>query len=182
MKINKRNLLILSLGILGGIYLKYKTDSDFRDTFDGAISMVQELNPLASQLIIRVDRYLLSDTETIGRMYLNDEYFCDTLEDTYRGQNLTNIKVYGATAIPNGTYITKLTFSNKWQNYYPELFNVPYFTGIRIHSGSSIQDTEGCILTGKYSNGFWTADKQAIQKLRAIMPKYQLCKCVVRVI
>ena len=137
---------------------------------------------MENKLTIRIDRYILTEEETIGKMYLNNDYFCDTLEDTYRGQDLTNLKVYGATAIPNGTYKCKLTYSIKFGNTYPELFNVPYFEGIRIHSGSSVRDTDGCVLTGKYSNGFWTADKNAIQKLRAILPQYQFCDCVIRVI
>lgn len=183
MKLNNQNLLLLvGLGVLGALYLKSKTDFDLQDNIDGAIDMIQELNPLASQLIIRVDRYLLTDTRTIGRMYLNDDYFCDTLEDYYRGQVLDNVKVYGATCIPNGTYRTKLTWSNKWQNYYPELFNVPYFTDIKIHTGLSEKDTDGCILVGDYKNGSWYSNKSYVQKLRSIMPNFSICKTVVNIV
>lgn len=184
MKLNNQNLLLLvGLGVLGALYLKSKTDFDLQDNIDGAIDMIQELNPLASQLIIRVDRYLLTDTKTIGKMYLNNEYFCDTLEDTYRGQILPpEIKVNGATCIPNGTYTTKMRFSNKFQNYYPELLKVPYFTDILIHGGRSEKDTDGCILVGDYKNGVWYANNNYVQKLRGLIPEYTLCKTVVNII
>ena len=48
---------------------------------------------------------------TIGKLYVNGVYECDTLEDTDRGLNETQSlleiqskKVYGQTAIPYGTY------------------------------------------------------------------------------
>jgi len=134
---------------------------------------------MENKLTIKVNRYIFTDDKTVGKMYLNNEYFCDTLEDTYRGQDLTNLKVYGATAIPNGNYTCKLTYSTKFNNTYPELFNVPFFQGIRIHTGSSVRDTEGCILVGKYSNGNWSADSSLVQKLRVFLPQYQFCNCVV---
>ena len=137
---------------------------------------------MENKLTIKIKRYKLTDTQTIGKMYLNDEFFCDTLEDTYRGQNLTNLKVDGATAIPNGNYKCELTYSTKFNNTYPKLFNVPFFQGIRIHTGSSEKDTEGCILVGDYNNGKWSANSSYVQKLRAILPQYQFCYCIVEVI
>lgn len=137
---------------------------------------------MKNNLTIKINRYILTDEETIGKMYLNDEYFCDTLEDTYRGQDISKIKVYGATAIPNGNYKCKLTYSTKFNNTYPELFNVPNFTGIRIHTGSSVRDTEGCILVGDYRNNKWSANSSYVQKLRAYLPQFMFCNCIVQVI
>lgn len=146
-------------------------------------SVIGALYYMKNNLTIKVVRYITDNNKTIGKMYLNDEYFCDTLEDVYRGQDVSDIiKVYGDTAIPNGNYKCKLTFSNKFQNYYPELFNVPNFTGVRIHTGSSTRDTEGCILVGDYSNGKWSANGSYVQKLRAIMPQFMFCNCKIEMI
>ena len=137
---------------------------------------------MLNNLTIRIDRYLLTDTKTIGKMYLNNEYFCDTLEDTYRGQDLTNTKVYGSTAIPNGSYITEVNFSPKFNKLMPQLLNVPYFTGIRIHTGSSEKDTDGCILVGTYKNDKWYANSEYVNKLVGLIPQYDFCKTVVKII
>lgn len=93
---------------------------------------------------------------TIGKLYINDQYFCDTLEDTDRGltqsmteQQIVSKKVYGETAIPTGTYRIIISYSNKFKKQMPLLLNVPGFAGIRIHSGNTEKDSLGCILVGK---------------------------------
>lgn len=93
---------------------------------------------------------------TIGKLYINDRYFCDTLEDTDRGltqsmteQQIGSKKVYGETAIPTGTYRIIISYSNKFKKQMPLLLNVPGFAGIRIHSGNTEKDSLGCILVGK---------------------------------
>lgn len=93
---------------------------------------------------------------TIGKLYINDQYFCDTLEDTDRGltqsmteQQIGSKKVYGETAIPTGTYRIIISYSNKFKRQMPLLLNVPGFAGIRIHSGNTEKDSLGCILVGK---------------------------------
>ena len=85
---------------------------------------------------------------TIGHLYIDGQYFCDTLEDTVR--DLTREKkIPGQTAIPAGTYHVLVTYSPKFKRKLPILVNVPMFTGIRIHRGNTAKDTEGCILVGK---------------------------------
>ncbi len=85
---------------------------------------------------------------TIGHLYIDGQYFCDTLEDTVR--DLTREKKNpGQTAIPAGTYHVLVTYSPKFKRKLPILVNVPMFTGIRIHRGNTAKDTEGCILVGK---------------------------------
>ena len=83
---------------------------------------------------------------TIGKLYLNDEYFCDTLEDVVRPEGR---KIAGKTAIPTGEYKVVLTESKRFKKLLPLLMNVPNFTGVRIHSGNTHHDTEGCILVGE---------------------------------
>lgn len=95
-------------------------------------------------------------TYCIGRLYINGKYFCDTLEDTDRGMSsamgedmLKELKIKGETAIPVGIYKVLITYSPKYKKNMPLINNVPAFSGIRIHSGNSAKDTEGCILVGK---------------------------------
>lgn len=105
---------------------------------------------------IILDRIAKKSKYTIGKLYINGEYFCDTIEDTDRGltQTMTDSqikskKVYGQTAIPTGTYKVIISYSNKFKRQMPLLLNVPGFLGIRIHSGNTEKDTEGCLIVGK---------------------------------
>jgi hypothetical protein len=86
---------------------------------------------------------------TIGSLYLDNAYLCDTLEDKVRHLNQGGEKVPGETAIPFGTYKVELTMSPKFKRLLPVLVDVPQFTGIRIHRGNRAQDTHGCILPGE---------------------------------
>ena len=83
---------------------------------------------------------------TIGDLYLNGEWFCNTLEDTVRpaGQ-----KIYGETAIPAGKYQVIKTMSPRFKKLVPLICDVPGFAGVRIHAGNTAADTEGCVLVGE---------------------------------
>lgn len=92
----------------------------------------------------------------IGKLYINGKYFCDTLEDVDRGlddsmteEEIRSIKVKTQTAIPTGIYTVLLTYSPKYKKVMPLINNVKGYSGIRIHSGNSSKDTEGCLLVGK---------------------------------
>jgi hypothetical protein len=90
-------------------------------------------------------RKILTDNSTIGELYLQDGTFqCFTLEDKVR-----NFKIAKETAIPAGTYEIAVTFSARFNRPMPQLLNVEFFDGIRIHNGNTKEHTEGCILTGK---------------------------------
>lgn len=111
-------------------------------------------------------RIAKKDKYTIGKLYINGVYFCDTIEDKDRGftQNtpLSEIKkkkVYAQTAIPSGTYditmkVKSPSFSKKayyksfCDGYLPRLKNVPGFDGILIHRGSDQNSSAGCIIVG----------------------------------
>ena len=87
---------------------------------------------------------------TIGR--LEDENgvkICDTLEPKYRDYKGGELKVPRKSAVPEGTYPVVVTKSKKFGKYLPLLVGVPGFEGIRIHSGNTSKDTEGCILVGQ---------------------------------
>lgn len=115
---------------------------------------------------LTLKRIARRDTYTIGRLYIDGQHFCDTIEDRDRGlrQDLPlNVnmrrKVPGTTAIPTGRYRVTLgvkspKFSKKKQyqfcnGYLPRLINVPAFEGVLIHIGNTAGDSEGCILVGK---------------------------------
>lgn len=92
----------------------------------------------------------------IGKLYINGKYFCDTLEDVDRGlddsmteDEIKQSKIKEQTAIPTGIYTVLLTYSPKYKRVMPLINNVKGYSGIRIHSGNSSKDTEGCLLVGK---------------------------------
>lgn len=105
---------------------------------------------------LKLERIARKSTYTIGKMYINGEYFCDTIEDVDRGlkqtddlNKISSVKVKGQTAIPTGEYIVTKTFSTRFKRNMYLLNNVPGFEGIRIHSGNTEKDTEGCLILGK---------------------------------
>ncbi len=99
---------------------------------------------------VTLTRIAKRETYTIGRLAINGTYFCDTLEPTWRdiGVGRPGRKVMGRTAIPEGRYPLVVTFSPRFKRWLPLLLHVPQFSGIRIHSGNTADDTEGCILPG----------------------------------
>lgn len=101
---------------------------------------------------LTLNRIFLGSSATIGELLINDKHLCDTLEDRVRPEGE---KVYGKTAIPEGAYEVKLTHSPRFKKILPEILNVPNFSGIRIHTGNSSKDTEGCILVGT-----WDGEKE----------------------
>lgn len=92
---------------------------------------------------VEVKRTFKGTEYTIGHLYIDGAYFCDTLEDTVR-----DTKIAGKTAIPAGKYHVKKTMSPRFKTLLPEILNVPGFTGVRIHSGNTAKDTDGCLLLG----------------------------------
>ena len=105
---------------------------------------------------ILVKRIAKRPTYTIGKMYLDGKYFCDTLEDTDRNisqstplDTIKKVKLPNNTAIPTGTYKVIVNVSPKFKRLLPRLLNVPGFDGVLIHRGNTDKDTSGCILIGE---------------------------------
>lgn len=100
---------------------------------------------------ILVQRDTSTDEATTGKMFINGDFFCYTLEDVVReipGQPVANWKIPGKTAIPSGKYKVSVTYSPHFNRDMPLIVNVPDYEGVRIHSGNTAADTEGCILVG----------------------------------
>ena len=102
---------------------------------------------------------------TIGKLYIQrqvddeylagteNQYFCDTLEPTWRDYANGAYKVKGRSAIPEGRYAVVISWSPKFKMWLPILLGGPEFNkqwqGIRIHMGNTVKDTQGCILVGR---------------------------------
>lgn len=114
---------------------------------------------------ILVKRLHKTGKSIIGELSINGVFECYTLEDIER-----KVKVAGKTAIPKGTYKVGISMSNRFKKMLPILFDVPNFTGVRIHSGNVAENTEGCILVGNTrSLDFIGESRKAFNKLFAKM-------------
>ncbi len=115
---------------------------------------------------LKLKRQFKNNIYTIGKLYIDNIYFCDTLEDTDRGikstmavDEIAKLKQKSITAIPTGRYKITLNIQspkfktyNQYEfckGYLPRLINVPGFDGVLIHIGNKPEDTDGCILVGK---------------------------------
>lgn len=115
---------------------------------------------------IEVKRTARRTGYTIGRMFVDGRYVCDTLEDRDRGltqqmstAQICGMKVKGETAIPAGRYMVDMKtvsarFGGRKQYAFckgrlPRLCGVPGYDGVLIHCGNTAADTGGCILVGE---------------------------------
>jgi hypothetical protein len=103
-------------------------------------------------MLLTVNRYPSQNGATLGELLVDGTKECFTCEDEVRevaGEPVSKWKIKGKTAIPAGRYRVVLTMSNRFKKVLPELLNVPGFLGVRIHSGNTADDSEGCILVGE---------------------------------
>ena len=117
---------------------------------------------------LTLKRIALRSEYTIGKIYVDGEYVCDTIEDTVRYLDKDGkfangeVKIPGKTAIPYGRYgvtmkvkspkysnFTKYSWAKKYDGYLPRLLNVPHFDGVLIHVGNSALGSEACVLVGE---------------------------------
>lgn len=115
-------------------------------------------------------RFEYHDKYTVSRLYVDDVYQCYVLEDVVREPG---VKIAGATAIPAGEYEVVIDHSEHFDKDLPHILNVPMFEGVRIHSGNTDADTEGCLLVGKDWNGsdFISNSRVAFDELFAKLQK-----------
>lgn len=133
---------------------------------------------------IKVDRKWKKEKYTIGRLYINGEFICNTIEDTDRGltqsmseEEIKSKKIYGQTAIPSGRYkilmnVVSPKFSQKefymnvCKGKVPRLEGIKGFSGVLIHSAATADNVEGCIGVGFNTEiGRLTSIKEAFEKV-----------------
>jgi len=109
-------------------------------------------------ITITVLRYFDDGETTLGILFLDNKYFCYTLEDTFQDK-----KILSKTRIPGGIYklnyrrestplTEKYRKTRPWFEYHLEIKNVKNFTGIYIHCGSTHEHTDGCLLIARSIN------------------------------
>ena len=133
---------------------------------------------------LTLNRIFRGPDYSIGKLYIDGHYFCDTLEDPVRTlpASCPNTsegilcacpeKVYARTAIPAGTYKVTMQFSPRFKRVLPLLHDVPHFLGVLIHSGNDPGDTAGCILVGHNKVKGKVLESRAVSdKLNALLEK-----------
>lgn len=133
---------------------------------------------------ITLKRKFLGSQYTIGDLFIDEMFFCNTIEDVVRqlpitcpntpkGRNCTcKEKVYAETAIPAGTYKVTMEYSPRFKRRLPLLHDVPHFIGILIHSGNTERDSAGCIIVGVNTvKGKVTSSRAMSDKLNALLEK-----------
>lgn len=115
---------------------------------------------------IKIDRTYRKYSYTIGKLFIDGKFFCNTLEDKDRGlrqstplSDIEKIKVPSQTAIPTGIYrvilnqvsprFSQVEVYKSIDGKLPRLLDVPGFDGVLIHAGNTDKDTAGCILVGE---------------------------------
>ena len=104
---------------------------------------------------LELKRIALKPNYTIGKLFINGTYYCDTIEDKVIDLNKNGkfddglTKVMHQTAIPYGTFKVVVNYSPKFKRELPRLLDVPYFEGILIHNGSDQNSSSGCIIVGE---------------------------------
>ena len=138
---------------------------------------------------LELKRIAKKPTYTIGKLYVNGQYVCNTIEDADRGltqdsslEEIKKKKIYGKTAIPVGTYeVTLNVVSPKYSKSpfmlknanggrVPRLIDVPGWSGVLIHTGNPAEDSLGCIIVGINDKvGMVTHSKETFIKLYKIL-------------
>lgn len=111
-------------------------------------------------MLLTVDRFEFTEKSTIGRLLIDGEFFCYTLEDKDRKLEDGGEKVYGETCIPRGLYTVSTRPSPKF-GWVPWIISVPQFEWVLMHWGNKPEDTEGCILVGDSYTTDWISHSRA---------------------
>ena len=89
--------------------------------------------------LVRIEQ---GDEATLGVLAVDGKVVCWCLEEPWRGNRT------GVSCIPQGRYPLKLEFSPSKGRKLWTIKDVPERSYVRIHIGNTVDDTEGCPLTG----------------------------------
>ena len=107
--------------------------------------MLTNQNTEVKGVNLLIIRDTFTEVSTIGNLYLDGEWLCDTLENPYLN-NQRNIS-----CIPEGQYKVRLRTAREsaTKDYLHLLVqDVPDRSLILFHSGNTAKDTRGCVLVG----------------------------------
>lgn len=95
-------------------------------------------------MILTLKRTRLTPYETLGQLYVDQAFYCDTIEPPSQPNT-----IHPKGCILEGWYEINITHSPKFKRLLPLLRRVPNFEGIRMHAGNNCHHTAGCILVGE---------------------------------
>lgn len=99
-------------------------------------------------MIVTLVRYSDDTKRTFGRLFIDEKFYCDVLEDTFQ-----EIKVKENTRIPAGIYDLQLVYSPHFTPIYGHdmihIMDISGFSNVLIHRGNTENDTAGCLIVGK---------------------------------
>ena len=155
-------------------------------------------------MTIEVYRKWKKETYTVGQLFIDGKFFCNTIEDKDRHldqsmplKKIQEVKVAAKTAIPTGTYRIRMDIiSPKYslKPWYvknchgarlPRIENVPGWSGILIHAGNTAADSSGCLLVGKNDVVGMVTDSKATflklyNKMYEAYKKGEIIKIIIR--
>lgn len=138
---------------------------------------------------IILNRFQFSPKSCIGALNFGD-FKCYTLEDTDRELKQTDpvdlikiLKVPSQTCIPYGEYEVITNFSKRFKKIMPLLLEVPGFSGVRIHSGNTAEDTEGCLLLGETytEDNVWNSRQMFLEFMNLLQKRLELGKVFISI-
>lgn len=110
------------------------------------LKVLKSTKPILSKINLLIIRDTFTEESTLGKLYINGEFFCDTLENPWKN-NVRNIS-----CIPDGIYDVRLRLPRESasRDYLHLLVKeVPNRDYILFHRGNTSADTSGCILVGQ---------------------------------
>lgn len=96
-------------------------------------------------MLLFVQREKGEEKATMGKLYIDGEYFAHTMEPKYVNPG---VKIMGQTATPAGQYFLMMRQSPNFGRILPMIMNVPNFSFVLLHALNRVHETQGCIGVG----------------------------------